>query len=382
MIFNSMDRLGETCGDDAFDRGAADTMVRVLRDWCSGNPARGVGDDELLELCRPWYLEPCAFYFNRVEVASARYHISSCRMTRIRGELDAVAEVAASVGVRFMPIKGAAVAWRAYPSPALRQMSDVDILVDPGMDGVLSDALVAHGWRHMGGNGGREHIPGLNRTGISVEIHTRLPGIDERGSSYAWNHAGRVSEFLYELPLELIPLVSFSHMRRHQYCGAPRTLLDCGFAMRSCAFDYGSYVELASEIGAPDPSLLFAAFPDFFPGVPDGMRERFGASVVDAFVRQSMSTRHVDVESWELAKLSKDGGMRKWLVDRFRGMSPASIRSQTGNYNGHYLRLMWGYVAVFSRKFLRLFQTPRSESARLLERCALIDRAIEKNAGR
>jgi hypothetical protein len=83
------------------------------------------------------------------EIASRLYHhywATHFRNRALLAELEAIAEAAAAAGVDVVPLKGADLAARVYPSPALRPMSDVDLLVRAEHLDRMRDVLQSRGY--------------------------------------------------------------------------------------------------------------------------------------------------------------------------------------------------------------------------------------------
>ncbi len=104
----------------------------------------------------------------------------------------------AGAGIASLTIKGTAFALSAPAYYSVRRQSDVDLLVEPGRAEAAWEALLALGFRgesHIVGFEGRSpdgafgrrpidhHLPPLEFGGVSVELHTRLPGADGSANS-------------------------------------------------------------------------------------------------------------------------------------------------------------------------------------------------------
>jgi hypothetical protein len=87
-------------------------------------------------------------------------------------------------------LKGAALAWLIYPSPDVRPMSDIDLLVPRDTASTASHALEAIGfrpdpWSSRTRPSHRHHLPALTRPGalpISIELHVDAIDADARSS--------------------------------------------------------------------------------------------------------------------------------------------------------------------------------------------------------
>ncbi|MDH4064477.1 MAG: nucleotidyltransferase family protein, partial [Acidobacteriota bacterium] len=65
-------------------------------------------------------------------------------------ELQGVTRAAADLGIDIMPLKGAHLAPRLYPSPALRPLSDLDLLIHPRDVARLGALLQSMGYTEVG----------------------------------------------------------------------------------------------------------------------------------------------------------------------------------------------------------------------------------------
>jgi hypothetical protein len=107
---------------------------------------------------------------------------NSCRNLALTAELFRVLEALESHGVCATPYKGLVLAAQAYGDAAMRQFSDLDIIVPQGQIVAAHDALLARGFRPMISGvepqaGGRQ-LPGQyayqNQTQTLVELHTEF----------------------------------------------------------------------------------------------------------------------------------------------------------------------------------------------------------------
>jgi len=106
------------------------------------------------------------------------------RKLLLSDEFVRVARAFTGAGIQFIPMKGICLSEELYPSPGMRQFSDIDILVHEAD----SDAAVAElhqmGYKEAGiaaelppdvhALSDASHRPPLVRKGIMVEIHTRV----------------------------------------------------------------------------------------------------------------------------------------------------------------------------------------------------------------
>ena len=177
-------------------------------------------------------------------------------------------------GVRYAPIKGIDLAFRIYPSPALRTFCDWDILFHDEDFFNAVQLLLDNGWTTNGtilNNSLPEHFHSsiLHKDGISLEPHWMLPGFDGATPKHVWRFIHPVKEggcrHLLEPALNMLLLTR--HASRGFYTVMPlsRMLLDAAFIMQSDGFDWKRCREVSDELGLPCSADLIASFHEFFP---------------------------------------------------------------------------------------------------------------------
>jgi putative nucleotidyltransferase-like protein len=103
-------------------------------------------------------------------------------------ELDRLRQSAASRGLEFIPLKGAVLAADFYPAPALRPMSDLDLLVRAGDLPRMADLLTTSGYVARDSlpsyvsdpaleEQSREHVWAVKRDGIDVIVEYRAAAL-------------------------------------------------------------------------------------------------------------------------------------------------------------------------------------------------------------
>ncbi len=116
-----------------------------------------------------------------LQCAAARraYYTTLARNTVIRQTLLEVIDQAAAVGAKLLPLKGALLAFAAYPDPGMRPMSDIDLAVHPEEVDPLVAQLQRSGFVRYG-TGPRfaldqtHHIILQRPSTPMVELHVRL----------------------------------------------------------------------------------------------------------------------------------------------------------------------------------------------------------------
>ncbi|MEY2927141.1 MAG: hypothetical protein RL367_1618 [Pseudomonadota bacterium] len=120
--------------------------------------------------------------------AYRRAAMKSLSLHQVLGRLHMILEPA---GIDYAALKGAWLAWQAYPHPALRPMRDIDILVAHENALAVNAALLANGFELRPdaatpldfAHAHEKHLPPLRHsiTNVSVEIHTRLTDYAQAG---------------------------------------------------------------------------------------------------------------------------------------------------------------------------------------------------------
>jgi hypothetical protein len=100
-----------------------------------------------------WYLERCPDVVPAAVLGRLRdrLHAGAANSLKLAAELGRLVALFDQAGIEVVPFKGPAIAWSLYESPALRQMSDLDLLVRPADAQRAVDLLVANGCRSEGG---------------------------------------------------------------------------------------------------------------------------------------------------------------------------------------------------------------------------------------
>jgi putative nucleotidyltransferase-like protein len=112
------------------------------------------------------------------------YWANHFRNRALLSELARLADAAAGAGITFMPLKGAILAVDYYPVPALRPMSDLDLLVRPEDLEAMGHLLRSLGYREVDrqpsyveegrlDRRSREHQWVMARSGVSVLVEYR-----------------------------------------------------------------------------------------------------------------------------------------------------------------------------------------------------------------
>jgi len=141
---------------------------------------------ELTALARQEHLTPLLFWalketdcLGRVPPAyasgfSAAYNLSLARNIRLRQHYDEISSLLSTNGVAHCPLRGIDWAFSVYPSPGLRPMSDVDLLVPPQCMPKVRAVLARNGYSHLPQEAFFTHHDIVMKSGVVFEIHSYL----------------------------------------------------------------------------------------------------------------------------------------------------------------------------------------------------------------
>ncbi|WP_077146603.1 nucleotidyltransferase family protein [Sphingopyxis sp. KK2] len=210
------------------------------------------------------------------------WRVSAERALAVQQALIAVGTLADREGLRYAALKGAWLAWQAYPQPALRPMRDIDLLLSE------EDALRLHAAMSAAGaepgkfshtpidfaRAHHKHLPPLHwgPQRVAFEIHWRLSnpqaGEDRAGVAAATAAllARRVrakvgpADIAYLDPTDtLLHLVVHAVYGRQPFDTGPQTLSDVAQAIDAAAIDWPRFWAAAAGQGRDSGArLLFA----------------------------------------------------------------------------------------------------------------------------
>lgn len=281
-------------------------------------------------------------------------------------------------GIDYCPIKGADLAWRVWPSRAFRTKGDLDIWVRREDHETALGLLAAAGWKTPYHYRHKHHEAMMVKQGVVLELHFLFPNFDAVATGALLEDCKTISPHRYQLSLESNLLLLFTHGFRHKWQNGIQLLLDCGFLIRHEGRpDWSKLRRLAKTCRLAPPTLLFKAFPEYFPAdtMPD---EEFPPEIVNTLRKLILEAPPARSQTAEKVMGAPERFSLKWWLDRLSAFRPSSVRMQTGNPRGHYGKLLVGYWQIGIKK-LKLFWRFRhgSADAKLNERIC-DEKRIEK----
>ena len=235
----------------------------------------GAPEERLLELAQSFSLEPF-FYFlfrdrlpKRFRFFGRCYHQRSALALRQQYALEQLYRKLEEEKIRFVPIKGADLAYRIYPQPALRSFGDWDILIAPKQLQRFCELLKRENWECPVDSRSDHHMGMRCKAEFRLEPHFTLPNFGNVPPETIWRYcipAAEGSSRHVLLPeLNLIMLFQHNSICQYQSVNLVKLLLDVGFLLKRLPVSWSLVTSLCVEMKVPHPGLLLSAFPEFFP---------------------------------------------------------------------------------------------------------------------
>ncbi|TXT37594.1 MAG: hypothetical protein FD135_3490 [Comamonadaceae bacterium] len=204
---------------------------------------------------------------------------NTLRNLLLQRELLLVHQLFKNAAIPYMALKGAYLAYHAYPNPALRPMRDLDILVPKDQVLKAYQILLDAGMSHMEDYQGSpevvmalyKHLPPLRSASgqVNVELHSRLfhhesegrPQPDLSDTPGFWDRitsapiANQVISF--EPPTELLLHMIVHAVYDHQFNNGPLLLSDLAFLLSTQTIDWPLFWSLA-QLGQQTRGCLLA----------------------------------------------------------------------------------------------------------------------------
>ncbi|GEM_PF-5441422 len=291
---------------------------------------------------------------NVAATAKQRFLTQQARDLAQQQTMQQIAQLFAANQIHFCPIKGADLAPRVYPHGALRPRGDLDILIQLDDRKRALALLQQAGWEQPYSYDNLNHEADMFRNGICLELHFKLPNFPQKKMEKVWQNTIETSPFWHHLSLEYNLLMLFQHSASHKWSNA-FLLLDLGFLLKKEGVpDWKKIHATAQEMHLLDPALLFRALADFFPAevMP---KETFPPEICAAFRHKLLCPAAPPKSAQERVMSNAKCFSWSWWKIRFRGLRFSSIRIQTGNPHGHYLKLYRDYLIINGGKLFAFF---------------------------
>ena len=256
-------------------------------------------------------------------------------------ELKRLYGMLASHGLRFVPIKGADLAYRLYPDAALRVFCDWDIWFHPDDCGRALTVLAEDGWkvpkyytsdheavRSSGAHHFSPHVRGRHR----IEPHFTLANFEEITPNEMWSHTldyhDGDGQRVLSPGMNLLVLTRHAATKSYFHAQLPKLRTDAAMVMKNEKVNFDKLRELANKWKLPYSGDLLAAFPEFFP--PDVIAEfRADSKKSEAFRRLFEirgRLREQENASLRLGRFESQGQIVEGVLKYIRTLSPSKMR--------------------------------------------------------
>lgn len=334
-------------------------LITILKSWCFQTPVSAeilpaVLDSEISEqislMAGIYY-----YYHDRLpkeQDEKYRNAFQSQSLLDLRYEVAfrEIKELFTRNHIPFCPLKGADLAWRVYPSGALRSKCDLDILVPRESCAKALALLQENKWDMPYQLQKHHHFPPMNKNNIVVELHDQLPHIKESVLDVIWDEMIPGDGTLRRLPLEWNLLMLFHHCRCHGWQGGIKLLQDYGFLLQKEGKPDWEKLEACAKLaGVASPRVLFEAFPDFFSAILT-VEEKVLEPQHELLRKLILTKAPLAGRRAEMVMHQKNRFGVQWWRSRLQGMAPATIRLETGNPAGNYGKLFLGYWKIGIKK--------------------------------
>ena len=303
---------------------------------------------------------------------SAAYRTAGIRALKARAELAETTTRLQNAGFAPIALKGAWLAWHAYPNPALRPLRDLDLLLTPETVIPAFEVLVSQGYTPPDSQDFSleesvrldKHMPPLTSPrGIMIELHQRLWEIDGRMDHAApraneaaiRSRAIRIGQITYPCPGDMLAHLVIHAVYDHRLDCGPLLLPDIACLLRAqeaqaAPIDWAAFWAQADAQGwregaglvlelvrahdpgvaidipagaAPPPAVIDAAadllLQNLFTRVSAGVVATMAARGPAAFWRRVTARRTDSHDTSAVARdLSGEGGFAQWAMTRLR----------------------------------------------------------------
>lgn len=205
---------------------------------------------------------------------ATNFRAASAIELRRADELAKIYRMLASRHIECAPLKGAHLAYYHYPHPALRTMSDIDILIRPDDIDKAFKVLVEHqfSYAYKGDNSSHHKPPLKSPRGFLIELHSHIipPKYAQFRPDILWQSAYSATfqgQPISRLSPEIYLLHSVNHAFRDNLVGGIQPFIDVAYIFQSGNIDFEKLKDIATKTGLYHELVLFLnVFSDFFPG--------------------------------------------------------------------------------------------------------------------
>ena len=300
------------------------------------------------------------------------------QLKALRGgeELKRLYRVLAAHGLRFVPIKGADMAYRLYPDTALRVFGDWDIWFHPDDCERALAVLSEDDWipperytdRHNAAiKSANHHFSPHVRGDYVLEPHFTLANFDGVDPHDMWEYteeypAGEGQRVLSP-EMNLLMLARHAASKSYYHAQIPKLLTDAAMVMKE-GVDYSLLRDVSARWHLPYPDDLFAAFPEFF---PEEVILKFDAdsaksSEFRAIFEMRGQLGEPESEALLLSRFEARGQVAGGVAKHIRSLTPDKMRLINHlPKRGAYWCVLWAYLCYFWTRGCRAILWMRSK---------------------
>lgn len=283
-------------------------------------------------------------------------------------ELKRLYRVLAGRKLRFVPIKGADLAYRLYPDTALRPYGDWDIWFHPDDCEHALAVLAKDGWKvpecrssdhEMVRKSGAHHFSPHVRGQFKIEPHFTLSNFKEIDPREMWEHTTDYpngdGQRILSPEMNLLMLARHAASQSYYHAQIPRLLTDAAMILKN-PVDFAGLRRLSDHWHLPYPGDLLAAFPEFFPAE---QIDKFNAEPAKSADFRSLFELRANLGEQKnvsvlLSRYEQHGQIVGSVWKHIRAHNPAKMRHiyQLPKH-GAWGRVAWSYVCWFWTRSLR-----------------------------
>ena len=278
-------------------------------------------------------------------------------------ELKRLFGVLSANNLRFVPVKGADLAYRLYPEPALRYYCDWDILFHPDDLPRALDVLAEDGWKaparyadshNAAMKTATHHFSPHIRGKEVIEPHFTLPNFKDVPPLEIWRYtkesSGDSGRRILSPELNLLLVTRHAASSSYFHASLPKLLTDAAMILTQEKPDFATLRAMSSRWGFPYPGDMLAAFPEFFP--PEEIAAFEADAEKSARFRALFELRgklgEKSAREILLTRFRTGGGTGRDFRRILRSWSPLGMRSRYGlPKHGAWGRLIMAYLHYF-----------------------------------
>ncbi len=295
--------------------------------------------------------------------------------------------------IRFVTIKGADLAYRLYPDPALRKFGDFDVWFHPDDCERALIALEVDGWdapiryaekKHPKKKETEHHFYPHRRNGFIIEPHYTLANFEGISPRVLWNYttdypSGNGQRILSP-EMNLLMLMRHAASKSSFHAQLPKLLTDAALVVQKETIDFSKLHEMTAKWRLPYPGNLLAAFPEFF---PKKQIESFEADPAETnkFRRLFEKRGQLDAQNNATITFSKLKTNRNILEGLLRIICSVDVSMIRYIYHlpreGAWMQVIWAFIRYFISRSRRLLKAASRVNLALQEYNTIV-KEVEK----